>query len=472
MWNANRLYVVCFRHIEDESSLGRTARRGARAPRTMGAGDLVVVSATCGSDGDARPCAMLADALGEVLRETRVVFMSNPTLERECARAEFVGVGDGDEYEAMRRDHGGRGRDGGAIVRFWMSIWEEHARKLEKLISSSRGRIIIMAHTLDLAVRCIEEREIRERGVRSRVECFSVVLSPALVRKPDLKIPPYLYETVSCIRPRRLAVWFAHRLVDAAFVPRLNQFRAASMGSNDPVRGGVFEDWFLCRRGAFAMYPEMFAQAPEGFHQVCFPLASPDVDESSCEAVRKVRRFIDRADSPTIVFVSASGNPPFAAKYFKAAAKAMRALGSCAQAVFLTRHADRLPPLPNNSIHIPFLPLEACAGIHIDLFVSHGTIGCLAHALRFGWPQLVVPAAWDQPFHAALLRSITNARALPMKCLTWRRLRRVMEEILDDEVALVEARRIAKKLEADSASITDVAVVIAGRLNEPICDLN
>lgn len=59
-----------------------------------------------------------------------------------------------------------------------------------------------------------------------------------------------------------------------------------------------------------------------------------------------------------------------------------------------------------------------------------------------------------------------------MKCLTWRRLRRVMEEILDDEVALVEARRIAKKLEADSASITDVAVVIAGRLNEPICDLN
>ena len=74
---------------------------------------------------------------------------------------------------------------------------EEHYAALERLCGddsthdkdaspgSPAGRAVVVAHPLDLAVRCFEETR------RGAVPCISVVLSPALLRCDDVTRPPF-----------------------------------------------------------------------------------------------------------------------------------------------------------------------------------------------------------------------------------------------------------------------------------------
>lgn len=254
-------------------------------------------------------------------------------------------------------------------------------------------------------------------------------------------------------------------LVDLAFAPRLNAFRA-SIGLA-PVRRGIFKTWFLCRGGSFCMYPEAFARAPTfASAQVGFPLQPRVPTTGELEVVRFVRDYVESHVAPTLVFVSASGNPPFASKFFSAAADAMRRLGSSANAIFLTKHRDRLPVLPSNSIHLDFLPLAACHDVKFGLFVSHGTIGCISNALVAAWPQIVCPARWDQPYNCELLRSMGKvARVIPISKLSGKKLSRAVEKTLADGSVREEATRIAQKLERAVNGAIVVADIIAKKLS-------
>jgi UDP:flavonoid glycosyltransferase YjiC (YdhE family) len=255
-------------------------------------------------------------------------------------------------------------------------------------------------------------------------------------------------------------------LVDSAFAPQLNVFRA-SLGSIKPVKR-VFDDWFLCQSGVFVMYPEHFERAVDRYSrkvfQIDFPQDSGGVDETTASAIRTAKEFIDRDTAPTVVFVSASGNPPFASRFFANAVKAMRKLKK-SKAILLTRHRDRIGELPENTIHIEFLPLHLCrdAGLKIAVLVHHGTIGCSATALRSAWPQVVIPAAFDQPYNAAILEALHVAQVIPMSRLTCTRLVKALEIALEDDTCVVEYASRFRASDAPSPQAC-VAEIIAKEL--------
>lgn len=418
---------------------------------------VVVVSAVCGSSGDVAPCLAIAGALRAALprADVRVCALANPVYERAVDEdVEFVGVGSAAASRKLMEGKGARGR---ALVDLWTSVLEAHAEALRALARQSRRRVTVLAHTLDVAVRCLEESE----SDSGSFACYSIVLSPALVRFPRIGIPPFLGELVGCLRPRRLAERAADFLVDMAFAPRLNAFRA-SLGLA-PVRRGIFKTWFLCRGGSFCMYPEAFARAPTFVSaQVGFPLQPRVPTSRELDVVNFVRDYVESHGVPTVVFVSASGNPPFATKFFSAAADAMTRLGSSANAIFLTMHRDRLPDLPSNSIHLEYLPLDACHDVKFGLFVSHGTIGCISNALVAAWPQIVCPACWDQPYNCELLQSMGKvARVIPISKLRGKKLSHAIEKTFADESVREEATRIAQKLQHAVGGASVVAEIIA-----------
>lgn len=416
----------------------------------------VIVSACYGSRGDVMPCLTIAAALARRLEgQATVVAMANPVFENAvAANVRFIGVGSRDEYECVQRDHASR-RDARVVVRYWLDHLETHAERILEARADA-GRTIVLAHTLDLAVRCVDERANDEC-----LTCYSLVLSPALLRTPNQTIPPFAGERLRCFGRSRWAMRAADCLVDIAFAPQLNAFRA-SLGSTKPVKR-VFDEWFLCKAGVFAMYPEYFERAADAgsrkVFQIDFPQEGGAVNVTGLNAIRVAREFIDRDDAPTVVFVSASGNPPFASQFFATAVKAMRRLAG-AKAILLTRHRDRIGELPENAIHIDFLPLHLCrdAGLKIAALVHHGTIGCSATALRSAWPQVVVPAAFDQPYNAALLEAMGAAQIIHMTRLTRTRLVKALKIVFKEEARAPETapRRRANDASSPQARVAEI----------------
>jgi rhamnosyltransferase subunit B len=82
---------------------------------------------------------------------------------------------------------------------------------------------------------------------------------------------------------------------------------------------------------------------------------------------------------------------------FKPALNACRRLGL--PAIFLTKHGDQVPELPDHVLRVDYVPLNLLLP-HVAGIVYHGGIGTCAQALKAGVPQVVMPIAFDQ-FHTA-----------------------------------------------------------------------
>ena len=328
----------------------------------------VVVSACYGSVGDVAPCLWMANVIGAAFGgELDVACATNPYFQSELRDdVRFVAVGDEREYEEMLCRSTGEmshARDGRRVVRWWLSHLDEHFDALTKLVEGA-DRTIILAHTLDLAVRLLEELD-----EHPNVKCYSVVLSPALLRTSDECVLPFLAGMMRFL-PKRAARRIADFFVDRVFAPELNAFRRKRLGIKKPVRG-VFaaEGWFLCRH-VVAMFPEVFSIVKSNtarvVHQVDFPYAHADSSAAHECAISRVQEFVTSDDVPTVAFVSASGHPPFASKFFRKAAKAMARLGGgIAKAIFLTTDRSHFEKrdLPLNVLHVNYLPPHSvCRG--------------------------------------------------------------------------------------------------------------
>ena len=429
----------------------------------------VVVSACYGSVGDVAPCLWMANVIGAAFGgELDVACATNPYFQSELRDdVRFVAVGDEREYEEMlcrSTREMSHARDGRRVVRWWLSHLDEHFDALTKLVEGA-DRTIILAHTLDLAVRLLEELD-----EHPNVKCYSVVLSPALLRTSDECVLPFLQEAMWFI-PKRAARRIADFFVDRVFAPELNAFRRKRLGIKTPVRG-VFaaEGWFLCRH-VVAMFPEVFSIVKSNtarvVHQVDFPYAHADSSDAHECAISRVQEFVTSDDVPTVAFVSASGHPPFASKFFRKAAKAMARLGGgIAKAIFLTTDRSHFEKrdLPLNVLHVNYLPLTACVEgrVRLSALVYHGTIGCAAAALRSAMKHVVVPAAFDQHHNAALLSRLNVARVIPMHRLTSKVLARTLEQTLRDESMHRTAKTVAQRIRGDPRA--RVADIIANAL--------
>ena len=255
----------------------------------MSDGALVIVSSAYGSQGDVAPLLALAR---EVRRRApagaRVAFVTNPFYRAEVEASPgltFAGVGSAEAHARLLADSDAR-RDKRALVRHWLSHLDEHRETLLRLVRAPGVTdVVLVAHPLDLAARCLEETHARHlagkrtAGERTagkhatnpatnpatdpsraapRLACFTAVLSPAMLRGGDVRHPPFGGGLVAPSRAPRWLANLTHRLndlvVDAAFRPQLDAHRRR-LGL--PPASRVYNRWFLCRR-ALALWPEWF----------------------------------------------------------------------------------------------------------------------------------------------------------------------------------------------------------------------
>lgn len=416
----------------------------------------VIVSACYGSRGDVVPCLRLAEAFARLGAD--VCAMANPLYASEARNGvRLVGVGSAKAYDEMVKQNASR-RGVRRLVRYWLSHLDEHTGKLIELCRERSGDneeedVVVLAHTLDFAVRCLEEHNERSNEFKN-LRFYSIVLSPALLRGEARKIPPYFggaIERFGCaLAWRRCATDCADCLVDSVFAPDLNAFRSRVYGIKTPVRG-VFDRWFLTSN-VLAMWPAYFEATP-GSNTLQADFPSSDVSENLSEddTLRCAVEFVRSDSRPCVVFVSASGNPPHAKVFFRLACRAMSRLTSM-KAIMLTKHKDAIENfVPENVQIFDFVPLTSLLA-HSSMAVPtmavhHASMGCVAATIRAGVPSLIVPAVLDQHYNADVLKELGVVRLVKMSNLSRRLLVREIHATMTSESI---AKRVASvKIQAN-----------------------
>ena len=146
------------------------------------------------------------------------------------------------------------------------------------------------------------------------IRCVTAILSPSLLRTPDVKQPPFSLFRV--LRERSLPTCVTRCLnfvddtaVDLTFLPRLDVHRRALRLQLCPK--GVYKDFFLCER-SLLFVPEWFAPPqvwPQGLHQVGWPIEVNDTTEPMPEDLARWLEGTERKYGRTIVFTCGTGNP-------------------------------------------------------------------------------------------------------------------------------------------------------------------
>lgn len=422
----------------------------------------VIVSACYGSRGDVVPCLRLAEAFARLGADVRA--MANPSYASEARNGvRFVGVGSAKAYDEMVKQNASR-RGVRRLVRYWLSHLDEHTGKLIELCRENEEEdVVVLAHTLDFAVRCLEEHNERSNEFKN-LRFYSIVLSPALLRGEARKIPPYFggaIERFGCaLALRACATDCADRLVDSLFAPDLNAFRSRVYGIKTPVRG-VFDRWFLTSN-VLAMWPAYFEATTRGNTlQVDFPSSDVSEDLSGDDNLRRGVEFARSDSRPCVVFVSASGNPPHAKVFFRLACRAMSRLTSM-KAIMLTKHKDGIQKFVPENVKIfdfvPFTSLLAHSSMAVPtMAVHHASMGCVAATIRAGVPSLIVPAVLDQHYNADVLKELGVVRVVKMLNLNRRRLVREIHATMTSESVAKRVASVTKRANEDARSAEERA---------------
>lgn len=147
---------------------------------------------------------------------------------------------------------------------------------------------------------------------------------------------------------------------------------------------------------------------------------------SDAATAAALQEFLAAGDAP-LVFGLGSSAVTIADAFWSAAMDAVQRLGR--RAVLLTgRHAP--PPAPPPGIAaFPYLPYSEIFP-HASAVVHTCGIGTLAQALRSGRPELLVPAAFDQPDNAIRAERLGVGRVLPFQRVTPQHLATELQQVL------------------------------------------
>jgi rhamnosyltransferase subunit B len=300
-----------------------------------------------------------------------------------------------------------------------------HVRKsYEDLYRAAQGADLLVSHPITFAAPLVAEK----RGL----PWASTVLSPlSLMSANDPPIFPgagWLHAVRKLgVTPYRLAFSVVKRIARSWEAP-LHELRR-DLGI--PTRQlAQFEGQYSPHLN-LALFSSLIAPPQADWPPrtvVCgFPryegVAHPDGDAA-------LEEFLAAGDAP-VVFGLGSSAVAIAGAFWTAAIEAVSRLGL--RAVLLTgRHAPP-PTTPPGIAAFQYLPYSkifprAAAVVHTC------GIGTLAQALRSGRPQLIVPAAFDQPDNAMRARRLGVGRVLPFQQVSAGRLFTELHKLLGDPV--------------------------------------
>lgn len=190
-------------------------------------------------------------------------------------------------------------------------------------------------------------------------------------------------------------------LYDRGVGPGLNDFRK-EIGL--PPQRRILH-WILSPEKIIGLFPEWFARPQPDWPAQAELTGFPLFDEgqiSDSPMPPEVRKFLDSGTAP-IIFTPGSPNKK-ACSFFLKAMEATAKLG--ARAIFLTRYREQIPDnLPASIRFFEYVPFSQVFPRAAAL-VHHGGIGTLAHAMRAGIPQMIVPWGVDQYDHASKIKAL------------------------------------------------------------------
>jgi rhamnosyltransferase subunit B len=256
-------------------------------------------------------------------------------------------------------------------------------RQYELLLKLASPNAVLVANPGVFAAAMVHER--------FGTPLASLVLQPGLI--PSSIAPPVMPGFLflrRAPRPVWKLFWRGLDVVGHGLAGRkLNRVRA-SLGLK-PLRR-MFQNW-LSTQLALGMFPDWYGPAQVDWPPQIRLCGFPAFDGRSSESLPPALDEFCRAGGPPVTFTFGTGMR-HSARLFRAALDACDLLG--ARGIFLTRHADQLPPgLPASIFHSEFARFETlfprCAAV-----VHHGGIGTTARAMAAGVPQLVCPICFDQ----------------------------------------------------------------------------
>jgi len=401
------------------------------------------VVTTLGSSGDLFPFLPVARAL--VQRGHVVRFAANPGFRHvvEGEGFEFVPVGvelGANEYSIHPEILSPR-RGGFIGVRslFRYFLLPHLHRVFNDLRSAARGCDALLTHPAQLAAPMVAERlsipwltlSMFPGNIPSRYTVPSGSTHRALTGRLGESLNLFAWNA---------ARWIMRREFDGP----LNAVRG-SLGLAE--RRDMFLLGGLSPRGVLLLCSQAYSGRPSDWsdHFVCTGFTPFDTPGGAA-VPRALRSFLEAGDPP--VLVSLGESAAYAPEdFFDQARRALE--GIRRRGVFLVGRDANMTCLPATSsgwwTAVPFAPfsevLPSCAA-----FLHAGGLGATEAALRAGVPQVIVPRAFDQPWHAARVCALGLGTSVPWARRTVARLEEALQHVLRDAATADRARTMSDKL--------------------------
>lgn len=399
-----------------------------------------IVLATFGSLGDLHP--YLAVAI-ELKRAGHRPLIATTDIFREAVEAEGIEFAQmrpgsaelGDLAQIVRRVlHPLRGPQ--RLIREFLMPWvRESYADLDRACADAD---LIVTHPLTFAGRLIAEK----RGL----PWASTVLAPlSLMSALD---PPYwpalpgggLWLRKLGVGPYRM--FFAIlKQVAASWEKPLRELRA-ELGLPPTKQLALFEGQYSPRLN-LALFPHLFAEPKADWpaNTIACGFAHYDGNAIAPQLKAELDAFLAQGEPP-IVFTLGSSVAMDAGDFFARAAAAATQLNR--RAILVTGQ-DAQPAMPATVKTFRYLPYSVVFP-HAAVNVHQGGIGTLAQALAAGRPQLVMPAAFDQPDNARRAVRLGVARTLPLQKAS-------VDEMVENLAELLSNRDYAARAAATGVTL-------------------
>lgn len=426
-----------------------------------------IVLATFGSLGDLHPYLAIAIALRKLGHEP---VLATHDLYRAAVEAEGIA------FAPMRPGEAEFGDPAAVVARLFDPVRgpERLIRELimphvraayDDLCAAAAGSDTIVSHPLTFAARLVAEKH----GLR----WISTVLAPtslfSAIDPPLLAAAPWFaWIRKLGVTPYRVLFGLAKRMA-AVWETPLRALRA-ELGL-PPLPFPAQFDGQYSPHGNLALFARVLAEPQSDWPPrtvVCgFPRydgAAPDADTRAA-----LERFLN-AGEPPVIFTLGSSVALQAGDFFERAIAVSATLGC--RALLVTgddparyEHAiaraqgARSQPRIAAFRYLPYSHVFPRAAVN----VHQAGIGTLAQALAAGRPQLIVPAAFDQPDNAARAARVGVARVVPLKKASVERMTGALSDLLAEPRYRANAERVAAILAREDGALRAAELISGAR---------
>ena len=407
-----------------------------------------------GSAGDVHPFLGLGQSFAA--RGHRVSFAANPVFQPLVERCglRFLPVGTAEEYHAAMGNPA-LWNPRTSLPTLWQVIASTLKPLYHTLVAEAGEDTVMLGSLWAFSARLVQEK--------LGVPLVTAQVSPSTIL--SAQVPPvHKRFTIPEGLPGGLKsaiLWLIERgVLDRICGPELNALRK-ELGLAPASR--IMGRWMHSPQGVLGLFPEWFAPPqsdwPAQLAQTGFPL----FDEAGFHSIDAGLEEFLAAGTPPVVFTPGSTMLE-GQGFFRGAAKALRKLGR--RGIFLTKDPAQVPPLPEEILLRPYVPMSALLPRSAAL-VHHGGIGTTALAFAAGIPQLATPFAHDQFDNATRLERLGCGLRLDAPAED-AALSEALQHLLEDEQVAATCKDLQARMDSGAVACAKAVDFVEAAAQRPL----